>query len=349
MLIGQQLVQLANESDLVKSYLGIPKDWKNIVRITKNAIVRMVGENQFNAQFIGSRRYKTKLTTNQMIRLIEGGAFKYLGKRFGMEDYYNAIFTFQPRIGRVKDYQRFVWDTTGDLNPDADPETTTCDGFLRESTLDQTWAAIRGSTTADTVNDSGNDMVVAVDSSATTDRWDRIDKAHTGFDTSVIDDGATIDAGTWSVYVSSVTDNFNQLMGIVSSSPASNTSLAVGDFDGLGTSRYATDIDLTSLSTSAYNDWTLNATGLAAVNDTGVTNIGVRLSGDLDNTEPTWQSSVEGSVLFDSAEKGANDPKLNITFTPAGWSGGTLSGTASANISTFDSTAIANISTINTV
>ena len=39
------LVQLANESEVVRDYLGVPKDFKNIVKITANSVHQQIGDN----------------------------------------------------------------------------------------------------------------------------------------------------------------------------------------------------------------------------------------------------------------------------------------------------------------
>jgi len=76
-IVNKQLVQLANESDLVKNYLDIPKEWKNITKITSNSVHKYIGDGLYKAKFVGNRKYKGFITTNQYIRLIEEGAFDF--------------------------------------------------------------------------------------------------------------------------------------------------------------------------------------------------------------------------------------------------------------------------------
>ena len=73
-----------------------------------------------------------------------------------------------------------------------------------------------------------------------------------------------------------------------------------------------------------YNNFALNASGLAAINKTGITKFSLRIVSDIDNVEPTWSSGND--AVFDISEADetgtTQDPKLviehsvAITFVP---------------------------------
>jgi len=324
-IIGQELVQLANESSLIRSYLNVP-DWRNIIKITPSSVHRDLGNGQINASFVSGRKYKDSITTNQYIRLIEEGAFKHcyhaLERKYGQkvwDDYYR----FHALKGlKEKDFAKFAFDTTGNLNPDADPESTCFDGIVRENT-DAIWDTIRGDA-GDASDDSGSDTNITILASASAGIWSQIARAIFLFDTSSIPAGSTIDSGTFSVVKAfTTTDNFTQSAVLTSSNPALNTAVANGDYDSLGT----TDMATARIALSAWDGtetFTLDADGKGNVTANGISKFGLRLSGDIDNSEPTWSASATSIAQMFTADNGSNEPILNITYTPAATATGNM-------------------------
>ena len=134
---------------------------------------------------------------------------------------------------------------------------------------------------------------------------------------------ASISATTFGVVVRTG-GKFNSLggdgeEGIVGATPASNTTLANADYGQTGSTRYATDITIASMTgdDSTYTTWTFNATGISNVSKTGVTNISMRLKKDIDNIAPTWASGVfEGINAYFADNAGTTvDPKMVVTYT----------------------------------
>lgn len=215
--------------------------------------------------------------------------------------------------------------TTTTVYPDPDTETTTCDGAVGERDFG-TWSAIQTSTDGEGINDSATFIGYNIGpgvGKAGNGRW-IIDRGHTGFDTSSIGSD-TIDSATYSIQgltgnVSNNVDTSFDYIFPTASSPASNTGLATTDFDDIGDSvgaptQYATAIDITSISTASYNDFTLNASGEANINTSGVSNFGIR-SGD-DQTAapiPAWSNNQINRAIFISAETTgtSTDPKLVV-------------------------------------
>lgn len=145
------------------------------------------------------------------------------------------------------------------------------------------------------------------------------------FDTSVIGSGATISSAVFSVKSTTNLGNgaetTNPANGaLVGVTPASYTSLAATDFSNFGTTRYC-DTDVTRAAfadgVASYKNWSLNATGISAINKTSYTGLGLRMANDFsDATAPTARSYAIG---YFSAQSGtADDPKLEITYTVGG-------------------------------
>lgn len=127
-------------------------------------------------------------------------------------------------------------------------------------------------------------------------------------------------AAILSLFVNANTNQFAEghSCGIVAATPASDSSLVTGDYDNFGTTRYATDLTLAGMTTGQYNDWTLNATGLAAISKTATrTKFGIRIDDDIDNTAPTWASDKFAQCSASSANAAGTteDPKLVVTHS----------------------------------
>jgi hypothetical protein len=141
------------------------------------------------------------------------------------------------------------------------------------------------------------------------------------FDTSSIPDSNSIDDATLSIYGYDKTNSFSgdePNINIYSSNPASNTALEAGDFDSLGETAFSTAITYTSFSTAGYNNFTLNASGIAAVSKTSVTKLGGRNANyDVANTSPIWASGADMNILVYFAEQTgtSQDPKLTVTHS----------------------------------
>lgn len=221
--------------------------------------------------------------------------------------------------------------TTTTVYPDPNVETTTVDGRLKLGSRSDDWVTIRAvSTATNAVDDGASGEMAETYATGSSNLWNELCRAAFLFDTSAIGDTDSIDSGTFSIYVISKGDISGALdVSLVDKTTASNTALATSDFDRstkYGTTEYATALAIASISTSAYNDWTLNASGLSAISKTGVSKFGVLLKEDLDNTAPTWGAGVYGHITGYYADQTgtANDPKLVVNHTASG--GGVATG-----------------------
>jgi len=218
-----------------------------------------------------------------------------------------------------------VGNTVSTFYPDADTESTSVDGSAGRGGVSEAWATIHAG-----AGNNSNDSIASLDepglrvSTSNASLWRTINRTFLLFDTSAITDTDTIDSAVLSIYVTSLTNTITPSSGtmgfrIVTTTPASNTAIANSDYANTGTTSQANEILIGSISTSAYNDFTLNATGLSNVSTTGVSKFGLRHTRDADDSEPTGSHSVgQKSALLPVAADTAGtsqDPKLVVTHS----------------------------------
>lgn len=153
------------------------------------------------------------------------------------------------------------------------------------------------------------------------------------FDTSSIPAGATIISATLNVYVTAIQDNSldgYDYINVVQTTQGDSTLLATKDYNEAGATTTptlgATSINLGSLTTSAYNTFTLNATGLTWIKTsgqtsscgttTGVTCLGIREGHDIDNKDVS-----QLNIASITTSEGTNKPYLTVVYiipTPSG-------------------------------
>lgn len=213
--------------------------------------------------------------------------------------------------------------TTSTFYPDANAH----DGVVYQSYgsgSGQAWGTIRGLATSNNVIDSPNPDSVAV--GYTTDtaspKWREMFRSMFLFDTSSIGDSDTINSATLSLYGASKTKGADiPTTGIipVASTPASNTNIVTADYDQFGSTAFASEITYTNWSTAGYNDFALNASGLANISKTGVSKFGFRTTADQSNTEPTgdiyYNQTLRMGCYYVAQTGTDNDPKLVVVHT----------------------------------
>jgi hypothetical protein len=209
-------------------------------------------------------------------------------------------------------------DATSTFYPDPDPETTTVDGLVRCNSSPQTFANERGGA-GDEAYPSLTTSRVEIECHANTNTFRYMGRSHILFDTAAIPDGDTVTGATLSLYGFDVVTALQaDEIALVAGSPASDTDLVPTDYGiaHFGATEFAPRIGTGSWSTSAYNDFALNASGLAAVSKTGISRFGLRLGLDLDNQAPPWASGNPGTrIRWSSADAPGTtqDPVLVVT------------------------------------
>ena len=208
------------------------------------------------------------------------------------------------------------------FSPDANPESTTVDGMVRGSSQGS-WATLIGGV-ANYVDDSGASGDLSVQATGTSNVYEQYRHMFFGFDTSSIGAGQQIDSATLRLNF----DNQRSIMAlglysqIYTSSPASNTSLAIGDYMAFG-SNPLTD-SARNMETESFDrtniTQTLNADGHAAINMEAVTNLGIGVTAAHESGSPTWSSGAAAKINILTAETTgtANDPLLTVTHSAAG-------------------------------
>lgn len=199
--------------------------------------------------------------------------------------------------------------------PDAHEETSSVDGYVRRSGVDETLATIRGDA-GTSHNDELTWMAIHLWASTTTNQFKLLTKNIMLFDTSGLPDTAIISAATLSVYGEATGSGLGKFdHHICASTPASNTDLVNADYGELGSTSfgsYAFDDHLTD-----YNNIALNASGIANISKTDISKFGARSSWDISGSfGGVWVSGAETKLVSWTAERGTGfKPKLVVTYT----------------------------------
>jgi len=245
--------------------------------------------------------------------------------------------------------------TVSTFYPDDTWGNTTADGIVLCNACEGT------SATFSTVRDSSLGAAVYATAPTTlsdiaawnvTDRYYRITRMISTYDTSAI--GAdTISAAISSYYGSGSSSTITGESVVISdATPASNNAFVAADYTvtnwsttELSASRIATG----SWNTSAYNDFTLDASGISNIDGSGITKMGLRMSSDFDNTAPSWASFGSASVAgFYASETGTDkDPKLVVTHVAPGPAFASLNGVATGGIATINGVDITLVASVN--
>ena len=245
-------------------------------------------------------------------------SYRWKEFQFYTQYYRNKVV---PILSYSRLYNLNLVATTTTVYPDAgDPGSTTCDGVLFRNAT-ESWANIVAGAGSGVLSiTAATGEIVRIDTPDASN-WNVLTRSHFGFDTSAIPDTETITSATTSFFgvfktnpVSYSDADFG--ISLVAHTPGSNTTLAASDFNvaTYGSTKFASDISYTNASTVAYNDMAMNASGLAAISKTGVTNLGCRapadVAGSLTHPGSSGQSNIV--VIFADTALTTTDPKMVI-------------------------------------
>lgn len=135
------------------------------------------------------------------------------------------------------------------------------------------------------------------------------------FDTAAIPDALDLAGATVKikVYIESVaTADAGHYLRLVDFNPANPASTVGADYNDFGTTAFANDILATDFSGAGYYTFTLNASGIANINKTGISCFGLRQRNDVENSTPTGSNEINVQTRTE-----ANPPILEI-YLPAG-------------------------------
>ncbi len=247
--------------------------------------------------------------------------------------YAGSLPAVNPGLGLVE------YGTITTVYPDAHTETDTVDGDLADNNTgpDAVWGTFRaaGGLRCCGASDSGATAISGHSTGGTTDLWNQWHRYIALFDASGIADTDQITSATLDIVLTASNDDFTDSVSMVTSTPASNTSLTATDYAQLGTTKQAGDIAIASFTvdSSTYNSFTLNSTGLGNISKTGITKFGLRSTQDNDDAEPTWSADDNSTITFATADEvlsGDKRPRLVIThFAITAAVTGTIGGGAS--------------------
>jgi hypothetical protein len=211
--------------------------------------------------------------------------------------------------------------TTLTAYPDADPETTTVDGIVRRSGVDEPFATIivgAGTSFDDTTTPT---VAASLSSSASGNQYATLNRGIFLFDTSSIGSSPTISAVTLSLFGSSKANPFGGTpsLDIVSSNPASNTGLANADFSTFGSTSFG-NVTYASFdgTDTIYTSITLNASGISNIAKTGISKFGSRIDWDRSGTfGGSWvvTSTLRFNIHYADEAGTTQDPKLVVTYS----------------------------------
>lgn len=283
----------------VRRRLGIDLD-RNILidRLLRNSFRIKVGDNQYQETFYTLPRFaiNIKREWNWLWNLIH---------KWDMNFANNLI----PRLNLGFD--------TLTAYPDPDPETTTVDGWVRRSGVDETMSNIRSGegVGSDTSSSSGYVFQLRT-STGTVNQYTTLARGVFLFDTSSLLGTAIISSANLSLY-GAFDDNvqfpfsYKQAQ-IVSATPANNTTLSASDYSNVGSVSFGS-IDFTD--SGGYNTGNIDNT---SVSKAGITKFACRYTMEFNNTNPPdWDygKTVHFSCRNSDYSGTSNDPKLVVTYT----------------------------------
>ncbi|NTW34476.1 MAG: hypothetical protein HGB12_17955, partial [Bacteroidetes bacterium] len=212
-------------------------------------------------------------------------------------------------------------DATSTFYPDANTESSSVDGYIVNDPEATSWATLHNASAGTATYDSNVSLYIMVQCGSNSNTYKEISRSFMLFNTSSIPDNNIISSATLSLYGydnGRNADAFSSSLNIYSSSPASNTALITDDYDQVGSTEFSTTINYSAFSLVAYNDFTLNVSGIANISKTGISKFSWRdKKYDSDNIAMSWVSSVFSERNCYSADESGTDkdPKLVVTYT----------------------------------
>ena len=307
--------------DLGRDYLDIPKFNKPISLMLPNGFHIGISDSRKTAEgfmWVYTRPvYSPKLTP--ALRELDA----YLPHIRDSKEALEMLF-WSLGLSKHRPYQmpprlalEVMFYTMPDVNPDADPETNSFDGWIQRSGVDMTLANIRAEAEGNSSNSSsGNAGVANLQASTTTNQFQSLLRGGLLFDASSLPDGATLSASVISLFIKDINSALGDPdLDIVSLTTNSDTEWTSTDYANYGSTVFASILQ-SNLTDETYEAWTLSEAGRNNISKTIVSKFGVRLDWDTDNNfNGTWASGNLNRTKIAYADLALNPPKLVNTYT----------------------------------
>lgn len=194
------------------------------------------------------------------------------------------------------------------------------DGYITISTVGsrECWTAAYSATSGDSFNNSGTLSYARVQAFSQELVNCTVWRSFLDFDISSLPSGADLQSATLSVYVTGVNDGMSDSNAYMTLTGATGIPTDVAYYDDVDGTEFNTGIDIGTISSSAYLDLALNASGLTYLQNTD-SNFAVRHGFDTNSyTGFTPDTTIRTSgITFRTSEQTgtSEDPKLEITYT----------------------------------
>jgi hypothetical protein len=211
--------------------------------------------------------------------------------------------------------------TVATFYPNAHPESVSCDGWAYQfytAGSGKDWATIRSATgTYGSATSPDSPIVIVADNG--TDKWGELSRLIFTFDTgSVLPDTVVVTAAALYAWGCGKSDSLgiSPDIGIFTAAPASNTNIAAGDYDSLGTHLIGDKITYSSFSTTGFNRFGIDSHHLNLISLTGITKLGLKnFNYDASNIAPAWTSILMSHLNVYMADQGGGyRPYLEVTY-----------------------------------
>jgi hypothetical protein len=199
------------------------------------------------------------------------------------------------------------------------------DGYIGIGGQDSTLSTILSANGNTAANIDAGNTLPWLQASATTNQFQSIYYGIYLFDTSSLGSSANITSATFSLF-STAGAGLSTGLGtcpihVAGAVVANSASLAGGDYQNTPHVSFGSVSWATATQPSQYIDWTLNASGIANINKTGISQFSTQLEWEINNNfTGTWASSAvtRGDFYFADQTGTANDPKLVVNYTVGG-------------------------------
>lgn len=191
-----------------------------------------------------------------------------------------------------------------------------CDGIATRESQDQTFGNIRAGA-GNNARTNNVEESIGLNGSTTSNQFEGLYRMICNFNTAALGAGSTITSATLSLYVIGTNNGLgttNFTFEIVGATPGATNTIANSDYGQLGSTSFASTA-FGSITTGAFNDFTLNPSGLANISKTGVSSFGLKSGWDLNNSfDGLWASGGLTRYRVEMADNASNLPKLVVNY-----------------------------------